>query len=125
MCIIQRHEMTCLMLFRRSATGLDLEHASSEPAFHLLKVGLSYLLQRKVPKRAAVSFSLNRNLANKPSLDRVSAISTISSSLGASGGLCWERLLTGAGGNTFTGVLNKQGFLWLFPCAGLSEHVAV
>lgn len=126
MCIIQRHEMTCLTLFRRSATGLDVEPASSEPTFHPLNVGLSYLLQRKVPKRAAGSCSLNRNLANKPCLgQRVSYTGTKSSSLGASSGLCRERLLTGAGTNTFMGVLNQQGLVWLFPCTVLFEHVAL
>lgn len=45
--------------------------------------------------------------------------------LGARGGLCQEGLLTGAGRNTFKGVLNQQGLVWLFPCTVLFEHVVV
>lgn len=96
------------------------------PHFHAPNACLRYLLQREVPKRAAVSCCLHRNLANRACLgQQVSHISTISSSLGARGGLCREGLLTGAGRNTFKGVLNQQGLVWLFPCTVLFEHVAV
>lgn len=53
-CIIQRHEMTCLMLCRRSATRTWNPHLLS-PHFHLLNAGLSYLLQREVPKKGCCS----------------------------------------------------------------------
>lgn len=50
------------------------------PHFHAPNARLRYLLQREVPKRAAVSCCLHRNLANRACLgQQVSHISTISS----------------------------------------------
>lgn len=46
------------------------------------------------------------------------------SNSGAKGGLCWKRLLTEAGRNTFKGVLNQHELVRLFPGV-LFEHVVV
>lgn len=124
MCTIQRHEMTCLMLCRRAATDLDAEPAAAEPAFPRTEC-LSQVSAAEKSQKGLLFLAASTETWQTEPVWGSRFLTSVQYPLGARGGLCREGLLTGAGRNTFKGVLNQQGLVWLFPCTVLFEHVAV